>query len=175
MDSPTSILPSAESQERSSSISQILSAIVWFSLNMHQPEDFYCSLIDTPLYEIFSPNRRCIALPIYSGSRESSQSLITNDFTIPSRIKGSSFENASAASLVLNIAMFPPSVNGPIPKTTPCKTYLSTISLWRIDSHDFISAGTGRFANDNCFHTIPRLSRNSHGICFERMLALFHC
>src|SRR5262249_18651622 len=67
----------------------------------------------------------------HSGSRESRHSLITNDFTSPSRMNGSSLEKASACSRVLKIAMLPPSVNGPMPSTTPRATYLSTTILWR--------------------------------------------
>src|SRR6516162_7694409 len=67
---------------------------------------------------------------VHSGSRESDHSRITYVLTNPSMTNGSCFENASAASRVLNIAMFPPSTNGPIPRTTPCAMNLSTNCLW---------------------------------------------
>src|SRR5262249_57978370 len=68
---------------------------------------------------------------LHSGSNESRHSLITNDFTNPSRMNGSSLEKSSASSRVLKIAKFPPSVNGPMPMTTPRATNLSTTILWR--------------------------------------------
>src|SRR5262249_34525789 len=68
---------------------------------------------------------------LHSGSNESRHSLITNDFTNPSRMNGSSLEKASACSRVLKLAMSPRSVNGPMPSTTPRATYLSTTILWR--------------------------------------------
>src|SRR5262245_37618781 len=68
---------------------------------------------------------------IHSGSSESRHSLITNDFTNPSRMNGSSLEKASASSRVLKMAMLPPSVNGPMPRTTPREMNLSTTALWR--------------------------------------------
>src|SRR5262249_34958909 len=69
--------------------------------------------------------------PRQSGSNASCQSLITNDFTSPSRMNGSSREKASASERVLKMAMLPPSANGPIPTTTPRAMNLSTTALWR--------------------------------------------
>src|SRR5262249_44510392 len=69
--------------------------------------------------------------PRQFGSNASFQSLITNDFTSPSRMNGSSLEKASASARVLKMAMFPPSENGPIPTTTPRAMNLSTTALWR--------------------------------------------
>src|SRR5215468_3743380 len=46
-------------------------------------------------------------------------------------MNGSSLEKASASARVLKMAMLPPSVNGPMPKTTPRATNLSTTALWR--------------------------------------------
>src|SRR5215472_5853836 len=67
---------------------------------------------------------------VHSGSSESNHCRMTYVLTNPSKTNGSCFENASAASRVLNIAMFPPSPNGPIPRTTPCAMNLSTSCLW---------------------------------------------
>src|SRR5215471_4641209 len=67
----------------------------------------------------------------HSGNSESRHSLITKDFTSPSRRNGSSLEKASASSRVLKMAMLPPSVNGPMPRTTPLAMNLSTTALWR--------------------------------------------
>src|SRR5262245_61550489 len=78
-----------------------------------------------------TPTSQALKASLHSGSNESRHSLITNDFTSPSRMNGSSLEKASASSRVLKIAMFPPSANGPMPTTTPRATNLSTTTLWR--------------------------------------------
>src|SRR5262249_33235559 len=67
----------------------------------------------------------------HSDNSESRHSLITTDFTSPSRMNGSSREKASASSRVLKMAMLPPSVNGPMPRMTPLAMNVSTTALWR--------------------------------------------
>src|SRR5262249_36726805 len=75
------------------------------------------------------------------GSRESRHSLITNDFTSPSRMNGSSLEKASASSRVLKMAMLPPSVNGRMPRTTPGDESAHARLVARIHRHDRVPVG----------------------------------
>src|SRR5262249_24702489 len=67
----------------------------------------------------------------HSGNSESRHSLITKDFTTPSRMNGSSLEKASASSRVLKMAMLPPSVNGPMRGRAPRVICVSPPPLWR--------------------------------------------